>query len=319
MRQRPTVLMFSGQGSQYFQMGKQLFEEDKTFRRWMLDLDDIARAITGCSVVAAIYASERSRGEVFDEIALTHPAIFMVQYAVAQSLAERGVYPDLVVGASLGSFAAASVAGLLKPTQALEAVIEQASAFNEQCEAGGMIAILASPKLYEEPFLKSKSTLASINFDSHFTVSANAQYLGEIEDALHQRRINFQRLPVRFAFHSEGIDGARERFTAYLDALASTEAHIPMMCCCKARPLRTIGKHYLWEVVRHPIRFQETIAMLEQQQPHRYIDAGPSGTLTTFLKYGLPRDTGSTVHTTLTPFGTDVKNLASLTAVGVAT
>ena len=317
--EQPTVFMFSGQGSQYFQMGRQLFEQNKIFRRWMLDLDEIARALTGCSVVAAIYASERSRGEVADEIAVTHPAIFMVQYAVAQSLIERGVYPDLVLGASLGSFAAASVAGLLSQSQALEAVIEQARAFKEKCEAGGMIAILASASLYQEAFLKDRSTLASVNFDSHFTISAEAKQLDQIEHMLQQRRINFQRLPVRFAFHSEDIDEAQERFTAYLDGMTSSEARMPLMCCSEVRPLRTIGKHYLWEVVRQPMRFQETIGLLEQQQPHRYIDVGPSGTLATFLKYGLARETRSTVHMTITPFGTDIKNMALLTSVGAAT
>jgi hypothetical protein len=54
---------------------------------------------------------------------------------------------------------------------------------------------------------------------------------------------------------------------------------------------------------------------LEEQGPRRYIDVGPAGTLATFLKYGLPATTESTVHAILTPYGFDEKNLAALVGV----
>jgi hypothetical protein len=71
---------------------------------------------------------------------------------------------------------------------------------------------------------------------------------------------------------------------------------------------------YFWDAVRQPIRFRETTAQLERQGPRRYIDVGPAGTLATFLKYGLPATTRSTVHAILTPFGADRKNLAAVLA-----
>jgi len=66
--------------------------------------------------------------------------------------------------------------------------------------------------------------------------------------------------------------------------------------------------------VRRPIRFRESTARLEQRGACRYIDVGPAGTLATFLKYGLPATATSTVHSILTPFGFDQKNLAALLA-----
>ncbi|MBZ5525861.1 MAG: acyltransferase domain-containing protein, partial [Acidobacteriia bacterium] len=108
-----TVFMFSGQGSQYFQMGRGLYDNNKTFREWMIRLDGIARDLCGRSVIEALYSDAQRRADPFERTLLTHPAIFMVEYSLAQSLICSGVLPDMVLGVSLGSFAAAAVAGFI--------------------------------------------------------------------------------------------------------------------------------------------------------------------------------------------------------------
>src|SRR5215467_13794723 len=100
--------MFSGQGSQYFQMGKALYENNDTFRYWMGRFDDIVRQFLGKSMIETLYSDLHGKGEPFDRTLLTHPAIFMVEYSLAQILIQAGVIPDIVLGASLGSFAAAA-------------------------------------------------------------------------------------------------------------------------------------------------------------------------------------------------------------------
>src|SRR5260370_1040196 len=117
--------MFSGQGSQYFQMGRELFEKNDTFRDWMVRLDDMARRLSGRSVIGILYSDLHGKGDPFDRTLLTHPAIFMVEYSLAQSLIHAGVCPDIVLGVSLGSFAAATVAGFIGVEDALTAVMRQ--------------------------------------------------------------------------------------------------------------------------------------------------------------------------------------------------
>lgn len=309
-----TVFMFSGQGSQYFQMGRELFEKNQTFRDWMVRLDEIARKSSGTPVIETLYSDLQSRGNPFERTLLTHPAIFMVEYSLAQTLMHAGVWPDMVLGASIGSFAAAAVAGFIDVEDALTAVVRQAIVLEESCQTGGMTAVLADPMLFAEDFLRRHSELASINFSTHFVVSATATELAEIEAALKKRNVGYQRLPVSYAFHSQWIDQAKAPFESFMRSIGRKQGRLPLVCCDRTAILSDLPDDFFWSVVRSPIRFREATTRLEQQGARRYIDVGPSGTLATFLKYGLPAASRSTVHAILTPFGLDQKNLAALLA-----
>jgi acyl transferase domain-containing protein len=304
--------MFSGQGSQYFQMGRELFKKDGIFHDWMAQLDDIAQDISGESVIEALYSDEFGKGDPFDRTLLTHPAIFMVEYALAQTLIRAGVCPDMVLGASLGSFAAAAVAGFIGFEDACTAVIQQAIAFERCCSPGGMTAVLADPGLYEQDFLRVYCELAAVNFSSHFVISARLAELAEIETILRERNIVYQRLPVSFPFHSRWIETAKASFESFMGSVERRPNQIPLVCCDQATTVSELSGDYFWNVVRRPIRFRETTERLEKQGAHRYIDVGPAGTLATFLKYGLPANSSSTVHAVLSPYGCDQKNFAAL-------
>jgi bacillaene synthase trans-acting acyltransferase len=238
----------------------------------------------------------------------------MVEYSLAQSLMHAGIRPDIVMGGSMGSFAAATVAGFIEVEDALTAVIEQAIALEEYCEPGGMIAVLADPALFAEDFLSGQSELAAVNFRSHFVVSARVTELAEVEAGLRRRSVSYQRLPVSSPFHSRWMDKAKAPFVSFMRSIRREQGRLPLMCCDQMATLPDLSDDYLWNVVRHPIRFCETTGRLEQGGARRYIDVGPAGTLATLLKYGMPASTKSTVHAILTPFGLDHKNLAALTA-----
>ena len=309
-----TVFLFSGQGSQHFQMAKSLYDGNETFRGWMVRLDDIARQSSGTSVIDALYSGRNGRSEPFDRTLLSHPAIFMVEYSLAQALISAGIVPELVLGASLGSFAAAAVAGFIGVEDALTAVIRQAMALEESCEPGGMTAVLAAPALFAEDFLRGRSELAAVNFSTHFVVSAKRTELEKVEAGLKQRNIAFQRLPVSFPFHSQWIEEAKPGFASFMQSVRCETGRLPLVCCDRAETLSELPAGFFWDVVRRPIRFRETAARLEQEGARRYIDVGPAGTMATFLKYGMPAGSASTVHAILTPFGHDQKNFAALSA-----
>jgi acyl transferase domain-containing protein len=314
MAKPATVLMFSGQGSQYYQMGRELFRQPGTFRRCLLEMDAFVRQLTGVSIAKCLYEDGHSLSEPFQRMLLTHPAIFMVQFAMAKTLMERNILPDYVLGASAGTFAALAVAGCIGMEEALALVVNQARVVEESCPQGGMIAVLSDPILYRQEILSRNCELAGINFSSHFVVAAKSDRLGVIEAHLRKSNITFQRLPVSYAFHSMWIDPAREPFAVFLRALSRKPAQIPFICCAEAKIRTNISQDYLWTVARQPVRFAATIANLESMAPYRYIDVGPSGVLATFAKHALPPTSSSEVLFTLNPFGQDLRNLESVAA-----
>jgi acyl transferase domain-containing protein len=310
--ERKTVFMFSGQGSHYLQMGRCFFEADPIFRRQMLGLDEMARELTGESVIEALYSGSHAPSTPFDRTRITHPAIFMVEYSMAQALISAGMIPEIVLGTSLGSFAAAALAGRITLEDAMTATVRHALAMEQECASGGMIAIFANPRLYDEEFLSGASDCAAVNFSLHFVVSAPLPQCTNIQNHLSALDIPWHRLAVSHAFHSRWMDQARSHFETFMKSVRFRVGSLPLVCCDRAATLTELHHGHFWDVTRHPIRFPRAIANLERNGPYCYVDAGPSGALATLMKYVLPSASRSTVHAILTPYGRDLENWASL-------
>jgi acyl transferase domain-containing protein len=300
---RKTVFLFSGQGSQYYQMGRGLYEANPTFRDWMERMDaQVAREL-GVSVLAELYGS-RSRAELFEDLRLTHPAIFMVEYALTRAVMELGVVPELTFGASLGTLVALAVSGRLRVEAALQLVLDQSRIIVESCPAGAMVAVMAEPRLYwTTPALRELTVVAGQNFAAHFVLAMPASHLREVEALLRAADATYQRLPVRYPFHSPWMDPIRERLLDICPGHLLGPGEIPLVCCALGGVLAAPQVDYFWRVARDPIDFMHTVERLEDEGPFDYLDLGPAGTFSTFLKYQLRRTSASRVAAVMSPFG----------------
>lgn len=315
MSGNPTVFMFSGQGSHYYQMARDLFESEPTFKKHLLRLDDVARRALERSIVEILYDDRRRKADLFTRTLYTSPALFMIQWALASTLREHGVRPDFLLGASLGSYVAAAVGGCFDAEDGLRVVIEQAQILESTCPRGGMLAVLAPPALYHDTaVLRENSELAGVNFASHFVLASSPESLDAIEHVLASKEITSQRLAVSFAFHSKWIDDAERPFRAALRALRYGRSDVPIICTADASRVDVVGEDRLWRAARMPILFKTSVDYLETNGSYRYVDLGPSGTLAAFVKYNLRSDSRSEVFATVTPFGQSVHNLRRVTA-----
>nr|WP_284498369.1 acyltransferase domain-containing protein [Legionella maioricensis] len=302
--------MYSGQGSHYYHMGKELFEKNRLFREGMLSADRVYQRLAKESLLDYLYSDKTSKGMPFTQTTYSHPAIFLLECGLTHLLRELDIVPDMVLGTSLGEFAAAVTAGCLDFETALNMVLNQASVL-EHCDSGNMIAILADHSLYHtQPYLYNQSELASVNFSSHFVISCSSQNLSSIEAELKSRQLIYQVLPIAQAFHSSYIDKAEIQFKERIQHIHLAQPKIPLLSCVYGKEVATLQPEHFWLAAREMIRFQETINYLENKLTAPvYVDVGPSGTLATFVKYNRSPLSKSKSVELLTPYGRDCETL----------
>ncbi|MHA6822425.1 ACP S-malonyltransferase [Ralstonia pseudosolanacearum] len=321
------VFMFPGQGCQFYQMGRELYQNNAVFHRWMNELDTLIRAELGHSVIAEIYHDNHARSKVFDDIRLSHPAIFMIEYALGKTLIEQRIAPDYLLGTSLGELAAAALADVLPLPEAIRFVIGQGQLFHQRRSAateGAMLAILSDASLYEQtPVLREHCDIAAYNANALIVVAGQSARIAEAERHLSGRDIVFQRLPVNQAFHSRHIDFLKPEVDALAGQLNFRRAQIPVISCHNTETLDQLAADHFWHTIRQPIRFSQTLARIEREAAERgesliYLDLGPSGTLANLIKQNIRDRQLPQIFPVLSPFGRDLEKFDEVLALGRA-
>ncbi|MFE3636182.1 ACP S-malonyltransferase [Streptomyces sp. NPDC059168] len=300
----PVVFMFSGQGSQYYGMGRELFAENEVFRAALRRHDAVVAEELGESVLDRLFAPDRRRNDPFTDTRLTHPAIVMIELALAETLRSAGVEPDHLLGSSLGEYAAAAVSGSIAPDTCLRLLVRQAEGLGAG-PRGGMLAVLAEPGVLDRVPALRACEIAARNYPGHFVVAGADDDLDRAEAALRRADVLHQRVPVEYAYHSRLMDEVLGACRASLDEVEFAPPHLPWVSCVDGEPVERPSAEHFWQVARRPIEFQRTMDRMRARGDFLYLDLGPSGTLHNFVRGNLPAGTRSRSLALLSPFGHD--------------
>ncbi|WP_437675001.1 ACP S-malonyltransferase [Sorangium sp. So ce131] len=312
---RKTVFMFSGQGSHYYGMGRELFETHPVFRASLQSLDSLFQELGGPSVLSEIHRGDRTAADWFDRLCFSHPAIFMIELALFEALKAEGIEPDCLLGASLGEYTAAAAAGALSAEEVARCIAHQVKIIEALCPQGTMLAVLGDARMFErEQVFRDNAELAAINFDHHFVVSGLSDDVSRIVAWLDNTRVMHQRLPVAYPFHSRWMDVAADPYRRHLASLTVRKPSVPLMSCETAGLVDVLEPAHFWRMVRAPIRFREAVRALEEAENDGclYVDLGPTGTLASFAKHNLKSGSRSEAITVLSPFSPGSRGLGRL-------
>ena len=271
------AFLFSGQGSQYVNMGRQLYETSSTFRQILHRCEEILCPYLKQPMLSLLYP-DIDVDSPLDSTVYTQPAIFALEYALYQLWKSWGVEPDIVMGHSLGEYAAACAAGILPWEKGLQLVAQRANLMQALPKDGAMVAVFAQEAQVRAAIEthQNEVAIAAINGKQHFVLSGRAQAVEAVVAILHSQRIKTKPLIVSRGFHSRQMEPMLGEYAEILKTVSFASPHTDIVSNLtgKLATADIITPAYWCRHIRETVQFAVGMETLHQQGCDIFIEIG---------------------------------------------
>jgi acyl transferase domain-containing protein len=280
---KPVVFMFTGQGSQYVQMGRGLYKSERIFREALDHCAEVLIRHLQYDIREILFPKQEFLDQAsarLNETAVTQPALFVIEYALAKLLMSWGIEPNAMIGHSIGEYVAATLAETFTLEDALLLVARRGALMQSQ-PRGAMLSVLASEEELR-PHLEPGIDVAAINAPTTCVVAGREDQIERTEQQLTEHGYSCARLSVSHAFHSDMMTPAIAPFEEVVRKIELRPPKIPFVSNVTGTWItdeQAIDPDYWGNHLRQTVRFADGVSALMAEDEYLLLEVGPGRTL----------------------------------------
>ena len=280
------IFLFSGQGSQHVEMAKHVYEQEPVFHDSFDRCANHLEKFIGLDLRRLVFPPDSDRVAAADRLnqtSITQPALFVLEYSLAQWWMALGLKPRAMLGHSIGEYVAACIAGVFTLEDALQTTAIRGRLM-QKASPGAMLAVPLPPDAITLP---TNLSLAAINGPEQCVVSGTFESIEAYEKVLREKGIACQRLQTSHAFHSAMMDPILEEFRTHLQSITLRPPRVPFVSNLSGtwiQPSDATDPDYWVKHLRGTVRFADCISQLLSKEDCTFLEIGPGQTLTSLAR-----------------------------------
>jgi acyl transferase domain-containing protein/glutamate-1-semialdehyde aminotransferase len=300
------VFLFPGQGAQYVNMGRRLYETEQVVRNEIDSCAELLRPHLDLDLKQILYPSKEREQEAQKQLTqtmITQPAMFIIEYAIARLFEHWGVVPVGMIGHSLGDYVAACLAGVFSRDDALVLLAKRARLMQD-LPAGSMLAVRAKADEVQE-LLSSQVAIAGLNAETMTVLSGDTDAIRAVEETLTSRGIASKYMATSHAFHSAHMDPIVDRFASIVATIPRRPPKIPFVSSLTGDWIadgQATDPRFWARQLREPVQFAEGAARLFDDPNRILLEIGPGQTLATLVRQHPARKANQVIVNALGPY-----------------